>query len=83
MTLDPQHPILKLTYRLGVSHWADAFLLKGALPHEDGMVNTRLKDYFDVWFLNSNTLQAPPLAVVTHELRQLLWELTSPPRNRP
>ena len=34
-------------------------------------------------FLNKNKLQAPPLAVVAHELRQLLWEPTSPPHNRP
>ena len=100
-----------------------------------GMVNTRLKDYFDIWFLsqhapldpaillqaiaatftrretplpqslpmglsdafahdaakskqwdaflNKNKLQAPPLGVVTDELRLLLWESTSPQHNRP
>lgn len=94
-----------------------------------GMVNTRLKDYFDVWFLaqhapmdpavlrqaitatfarrgtplpqslpmalsdafakdpakekqwaaflTKNKLQAPPLALVAQELRQLLWESTA------
>jgi hypothetical protein len=100
-----------------------------------GMVNTRLKDYFDVWFLtqhapldstvlmqaiaatfarrgtplpqslpmglsdafakdpskekqwaaflHKNKLHAPPLTAVTDELRQLLWEPTSPRHNRP
>ena len=100
-----------------------------------GMVNTRLKDYFDVWFLtqhapmepavllqaitatfarrgtplpqslpmglsdvfakdpskekqwaaflSKNKLHAPPLTAVTDALRQLLWEPSSPPHNRP